>query len=307
MIEYLNHLSKKTELVIQTDQKGQSWNTIWKMECDQPSGSFKIRGMEHLLSHHLSLGHTHFVCSSGGNAGYSLAYCAKMFHVNLKVVTPFALPEHMRKLIETQGAKLILKGKDWAEADAYARKIAHDEGSVYVSPFDDSLLWKGYESIIEECAEQMEEPEQIYLSVGGGGLLMGIWQGLKKVGWKKAQIVTIETPGTASFFYSNRVGSIYELDEVSGIATSLAARKVPSALAPLIGHNRIKSKIITDKSALHGCRYFFEKFNRIVEPACGAMVSAVRSEFGSEKSRLAIACGGITMNSEFFHKTIQTL
>jgi L-serine/L-threonine ammonia-lyase len=36
---------------------------LFKMECYQPSGSFKIRGISHLMLRHVAAGADHFVCS----------------------------------------------------------------------------------------------------------------------------------------------------------------------------------------------------------------------------------------------------
>ena len=52
----------------------QNKSVFFKMECYQPTGSFKIRGMEELCRFHFNEGKRNFVASSGGNAGYSLAY-----------------------------------------------------------------------------------------------------------------------------------------------------------------------------------------------------------------------------------------
>jgi threonine dehydratase len=51
---------------------------VWlKMECLQPIGSFKIRGIGLLCQELKSAGCTRFVSSSGGNAGYAVAYAGR--------------------------------------------------------------------------------------------------------------------------------------------------------------------------------------------------------------------------------------
>ena len=50
-------------------------NVFLKMDCSLPSGSFKIRGMSHLIQTCVLTGqYNRFIASSGGNAGIAAAY-----------------------------------------------------------------------------------------------------------------------------------------------------------------------------------------------------------------------------------------
>ena len=51
------------------------------MECNQPAGSFKLRGMDYLCSFAAKNGATQFVSSSGGNASLSAAYAGRMMGI----------------------------------------------------------------------------------------------------------------------------------------------------------------------------------------------------------------------------------
>ena len=51
---------------------------VWlKMDCWQPVGSFKIRGMGRRCQQAAADGARRLVCSSGGNAGYAVAYAVR--------------------------------------------------------------------------------------------------------------------------------------------------------------------------------------------------------------------------------------
>ena len=58
------------------------------MDALQPSGSYKDRGMSHLLKHYLSKGTKSFISSSGGNAGLSAATVANIMNVQCHVIVP---------------------------------------------------------------------------------------------------------------------------------------------------------------------------------------------------------------------------
>ncbi|MEP7244758.1 MAG: pyridoxal-phosphate dependent enzyme [Gammaproteobacteria bacterium] len=76
----------------------------FKMECYQPSGSFKLRGVGHLMADCVQRGIRDFVCSSGGNAGLAVAYSAAEFGVNATVILPSTTPSSVQVIaVETHG------------------------------------------------------------------------------------------------------------------------------------------------------------------------------------------------------------
>lgn len=66
-------------------------------------------------------------------------------------------------------------------------------------------------------------------SVGGGGLLCGIYQGLERHGWSDVTVIATETEGAASFYEAFRAGKLVRLDKIDTLATSLGALEVTEA------------------------------------------------------------------------------
>ena len=168
-------------------------NVFYKMECFQPTNSFKIRGMDAFCRFHVKQGHKNFISSSGGNAGYSMAYAGMKLNAKVKVVVPKTTSQFMKQKIETLNAEVLIFGDAWDDAHQHALQLSKTENAIYVPPFDDELLWQGHSTIIDECFDQMPQPDKLIVSVGGGCLLCGILMGLKKHGWNKTQIITTET------------------------------------------------------------------------------------------------------------------
>jgi len=72
-----------------------------------------------------------------------------------------------------------------------------------VPAYDDPILWSGHSSMVHEIQKELQkEPDAIFCSVGGGGLLGGIILGCKDVGWEHVPIVTLETTGSDCFYES---------------------------------------------------------------------------------------------------------
>ncbi|HEX2898323.1 MAG TPA: pyridoxal-phosphate dependent enzyme, partial [Bacteroidia bacterium] len=180
----------------------------FKMDCHQPTRSFKIRGMAHLVRHLVAAGQQDFVASSGGNAGYSLAYACKRLGARVHVVVPVTSPARMRDLIAGEGATVEVHGESWQEAHGHAMAIAKDRQAYYVSPFDDALLWAGHSTMIDECALEIPEPDMVIAAVGGGGLLCGIMEGMERNAWRKTVFLAAETTGSASYDRAIAAGKV---------------------------------------------------------------------------------------------------
>ena len=241
----------------------------------------------------------HFVASSGGNAGFSLAYAATRQDCPVTVVVPQSTPQRMQDIISGVGAKVIVHGKVWSEADQLARELSQAAQSLYVSPFDHPWLWEGHASIVDELVEQFREmgngfPSKIVLSVGGGGLFSGVMQGLEKHHLLDQVIVVgAETTGAASFALAHARERLERLERIETIAGSLGAPQIADQAFEWIQKGRIESHVISDQTAVAACRAFLEEFNVLIEPACGAALSYVYHPDFSISDVLVIACGGV--------------
>ena len=60
----------------------------FKMDCYQPAGSFKIRGIGAVCQDALAQGKTRLISSSGGNAGYAAAYAGRKLATPVTVIVP---------------------------------------------------------------------------------------------------------------------------------------------------------------------------------------------------------------------------
>lgn len=276
-----------------------------KMEALQPTGCFKIRGVGHACQTYHSWGARSLVSSSGGNAGLAVVYSGQKLGVPAKVFVPQSTSPWMRRLIEREGGIVIEHGAAWDDAHAHALKIAEKEGTAYIHPFDDPLIWEGHASMMEEVARAGEKPGAVVLSVGGGGLLCGVLEGLHRVGWEDVPVITVETEGAASFSKSVEAGRLITLDAIRSIATTLGARTVTAEALSWTRRHTILPRVVSDREALNACFRFLNDHRILVEPACGAALAAVydRAEpLRRYKSLLVIVCGGAGVNLELFRE-----
>jgi len=276
----------------------------FKMDCFQPSGSFKIRGIDLLCRTYFQKGYTHFISSSGGTAGYSVAFVSRQLGTKATVVVPSTTNEAVMEKIRSLGAVVEVIGDVWDEAHAYALEQAKEAGAAYIHPFDDPGLWKGHSTIIDECSLQVEKPDTIVVAVGGGGLLSGVFHGIDNNGWGDCKVVAVETKGAASYSAALDAGKLVDLPKIDSIATSLGAKRVAQEALDLGKKHKVTSVVVSDQQALEACRQFLDEFRVVVEPACGAALSIVYQDhdiIAHDKSVLVLVCGGIGFTAEKLH------
>lgn len=270
---------------------------IWlKLDALQASGSFKLRGVGHACEAHVSRGARRFVSSSGGNAGLAVAYAVRMLGVPVTVVVPETTTQRARELLRLEDAEVIVEGASWQEANAHAQSLL-GSNDAFIHPFDDPLLWQGHASIIDEVAQTGFKPDAVLLSVGGGGLLCGVVEGLHRNGWHDTPVIAVETEGTASFRAALKAGHPVELERIRGVATSLGAKRVCEQAFEWSKVHPIQSAVVSDFGALNACERFLADHRILVEPACGASLSLAyenSAQLEPYKRVLVIVCGGAT-------------
>ncbi|MEM9773415.1 MAG: pyridoxal-phosphate dependent enzyme [Chloroflexota bacterium] len=281
---------------VQSHMMGDNLNgDIWlKLDALQPCGSFKARGMAAACQQFLADGYTSFVSSSGGNAGLAVAWAGRRSGVPVTVVVPESTKERPKELIALEGAKVIVHGESWQEAHALATEIAVD-GAALLHPFDIPTIWDGHASMIHEMAQTGIKPDAIVLSVGGGGLLIGVVLGLNQVGWRDVPVLALETHGAASLHGSRVAGEHITLEKIDTIATTLGAKRVAEKAFELVQSGRVYTLTVSDKEAVDACGRFLDDHRILVEPACGAALAAVYAgcDFLQEKQTIAVVvCGG---------------
>lgn len=274
--------------------------SIWlKLDAVQPCGSFKLRGVGHACEVHHQRGATRFVSSSGGNAGLAVAYAGRRLGVAVTVVVPETTTERAKELLALEGAEVIVHGSSWQEANQLALTLT-TPSDAFIHPFDDPLLWTGHATLIDEVAQSGHKPDAVVLSVGGGGLLCGVIEGLHRNGWQDVPVIAVETEGAASFRASVDAGHSVEIERISSIATSLGAKRVCDQAVHYQALHPIESVIVSDQDALKACERFLVDHRVLVEPACGAALSLAynSTSLGSYNTVLMVVCGGATATLE---------
>ncbi|PHH64218.1 hypothetical protein CDD81_4832 [Ophiocordyceps australis] len=223
---------------------------------------------------------------------------------------------------------------------------ARGEEPVYVPPFDAPEIWDGYAAIPVEIWRQLQgaslagpngqgqdhdhnngqdqgqdsdqdqdqdqgqhlaKIDAIICSVGGGGLLCGIMQGLDSLATTRhrPRLIAMETAGADSLAQSLLQQQHVTLAGITSLATSLGARRVAEqAFRYALRSHQVTSVVLTDEDAICACRRFLDEERFLVELACGVClalcyhgrVAELVPGFSRDSVVVVVVCGGSNMS-----------
>ena len=166
---------------------------VWlKLECRQPTGSFKIRGALHKM---MPLGDAQtrgIVTASAGNHGLGVAYAAKMLGLsNVTIIVPRTAPRAKVERLQRFPISLRQVGETYEEAHQAAEEMAASTGSTYIPAYDDPQVIAGAGTCGLEILIDLPDVESLIVPVGGGGLVAGIAVATKSL-QPAAQVIGVQ-------------------------------------------------------------------------------------------------------------------
>ncbi|KAF2730577.1 tryptophan synthase beta subunit-like PLP-dependent enzyme [Polyplosphaeria fusca] len=294
-----------------------------KLDNLQPSGSFKSRGIGYYILRRLeeippnNASQAHIFTSSGGNAGLAAVHASRTVGLPCTVVVPLSTKPLMINKLKAAGAHEVLqKGATWQDADTYLRNEVMPKAgnaAIYTPPFDHPDIWTGHSTLIHELSSQLpafssSPPAAIICSVGGGGLLNGICQGLDSLPHPQTPsptttttVLAVETAGAASLAAALDAGKVVTLPGITSQATSLGAVRVLESSFLYARRERVRSVVLSDGEAAMGCVRLADEERLMVELACGVSVAvcfdgrleaALGRKVRSEEKVVVVVCGG---------------
>ncbi len=152
-----------------------------KDEAQNPTGSFKDRGLCVAVSKHIELGSESFALPSAGNAAVSMsAYCAAG-GVSCYIFMPSDTPEPFFQDCELYGASVTRIDGDISVCG----QVMRDQGGSWtdLSTTKEPYRVEGKKTLAYEIVEQLgwEIPDAIICPTGGGTAVIGIWKGLAEL------------------------------------------------------------------------------------------------------------------------------
>lgn len=248
-----------------------------KLENQQKTGSFKIRGASNKIAAMVERGEIRpVVASSAGNHAQGVANAAGKFGLPATIVMPKTAPIAKVQATEGYGAKVVLAGDCYDDAYKRACEICEEEGAVFLHPYNDPEVIAGQGTLTLEILQELPTAEVIIVPAGGGGLLAGTALAAKLLK-PSVKVYGVQAEGADAIAQSFREKKLVTTDTASTIADGIAVKAPGDLTVGII--NRYADGIVTvsDSEIANAILLLMERSKQIVEPAGATPLAAVLS------------------------------
>jgi threonine dehydratase len=248
-----------------------------KLECLQVTGSFKPRGATNkLLSLSKEETRRGIITASGGNHGLAVAYAGWLSKAATTVYVPENVSPDKQKKLEAWGAKVILRGRHWSEANTVAMEVAAQEGLAYFHPFADPAVIAGQGTLAVEVLEQAPEADMFLVAIGGGGLISGVALAAKALR-PNVRIIGIEPVGAPTMHECFKAGRVVELPGITTKVPTMAALKTETINYEIARRHVEEVVLITDDDMREAARWLWFEMGLAADLSGAAAIAALRS------------------------------
>ncbi|MEX1294952.1 MAG: pyridoxal-phosphate dependent enzyme [Candidatus Limnocylindrales bacterium] len=267
-------------------------NVYLKLELFQKTGSFKPRGAFDQLALLIDeTGADRFVGVSGGNFAQGLAYAGAVLGVSTTIVMPQTTPDNYVQATRGYGGKVELVESIAAAIDR-AEELA-EAGATLAHPFDHPAMMAGDGTLGLELVEDVPELTDVFISVGGGGLITGVGSAVL-ASRPEARIWAVETDGAQVLHDSLSAGRALSMTPTS-LARTLGSPYLSSAAYEFARRHVHESLVVSDAKAYAALVLLLERAKVLPELAAACTLAAfdeVAERFGPADHVVLVLCGG---------------
>lgn len=270
---------------------------VLKLDCLQPTGSFKVRGSMNTL---LSLSEEQIarglITASGGNHGLAVGYAAAMGGTRAIVYLPSSAPVSKSEKLRDWGAEVRVEGAVFDDAAKAAVAEAERSGMTFVHPFSPPSVVAGQGTLGLEILDQLPDVDTVLVAIGGGGLIAGVATAIKAVK-PSVRIVGIEPRGAPTHHASRAAGELVTLDKIDTKAGTLAPRRTEPLNFELVSKHVDELVLVSDQAMTEAARWLWFELGIAAELSGAAAIAALQTRAVSiapGETICAIICGAGT-------------
>jgi threonine synthase len=275
-----------------------------KNEGENPTGSFKDRGMTVGVTKALELGVKSVICASTGNTSASLAAYAAKAGLQCAVLIPsgkIAYGKLAQAII--YGAKVIQVRGNFDQALDIVFKLSEKHRNIYLLNSINPFRIEGQKSLGFEICEQLDNkpPDRVIVPVGNAGNISAIWKGFTEfhnLGFVKTlpKMTGIQAVGAAPIAEAIKNGSstITPLSTPETIATAI---RIGAPVSWKKAINAIRdsggtAETVTDEEILEAQKTLSRLEGLFVEPASASSIAGLKKlvENGDVDKNERIVC-----------------
>jgi threonine dehydratase len=277
-----------------------------KLENEQTTGSFKLRGALNVLATlPPDIRERGVVASSAGNHGLGVAYAAKHFHTPATIFVPSHAPQVKRDGITALGATIDTSQPHYDAAMDAAKAFAAKHGATFINPCLGEMLLAGQGTVALEILGELPDLATLVVNVGGGGLLGGCGTIVRSVA-PRARILGAQSVNTAAMSRSLAAGHVVEIDNTRTLADGLAGQIDNDAFD--IGRHALDDIVtLTEDEIAAAIGFLWSEHQQRVEGAGVCAAGAVwTKKFKELKTPAAVVVSGGNIDPATFDSVLRS-
>jgi threonine synthase len=257
-----------------------------KDEANNPTGSFKARGLSLAVSMARALGATDVCLPSAGNAGSALAAYAARAGLRAHVFLPKDIAHLFVLETEAYGAHVETVDGLISDAGRACAAQAKEHGWYECATLKEPYRVEGKKTLGYELAEQGQWalPDAILYPTGGGTGLVGMWKAFGEleemgfIGSERPRMYAVQAEGCAPMVKAFSEG-LESAPFWEGAETHAHGLRVPSALGDFLILRALREShgagiAVSEQEILQGVRDAASSEGLFVAPEGGACVAA---------------------------------
>mgnify|MGYP000123798557 CR=1 FL=1 len=269
-----------------------------KHENYQPVGAFKVRGGINLVSRLTAEERLRGVISaSTGNHGQSIAYAARKFGVQARIVVPQKANPGKVAAMEGMGAEVIFHGATFDEARLHCEDLAREKGYRYVHSGDEPLLIAGVATEVLEMLEEEPRLEVILVPIGGGSGAAGACIVARAVN-PRIRVIGVQSESSPAAYQSWKQRKLVEAPNRT-VAEGLATGTAFALPQRILWEHLDDFLLLSDAEILRAMVWMVEKAHTLAEAAGAApLAAAYRLRQDLAGRRVGLICSGGNVSPE---------
>jgi threonine dehydratase len=274
-----------------------------KLECLQHTGAFKARGalnkISTLTAEERRAG---LICASTGNHGLAVAYAAKRFGCHCVVVLPENANPHKASLLQKLGAEIVVHGTGSDVRQEKVNELSLAKGYAQVPPFSDPSVIAGQGTVGLEILEDLADVDEVYVPIGGGGLVAGIAVAIKEKN-PRTRIFGVEPENSGAMCEAVRQNGPVPLARVETIADGLAATITEELNYSIVKRYVDDLILVSDRAIVESTLFLIENAKVLVEPSGGASLAGLLANSQRRGRAVCVVSGGnVTLEQLYAHR-----
>jgi threonine dehydratase len=277
-----------------------------KHENYQPIGAFKVRGGINLISQLSAEERAQgVIAASTGNHGQSVAFAARLFGVQARIVVPEKANPGKVAAMQGMGAEVIFHGATFDEARLHCEALAREHGYRYIHAGDEPLLIAGVATEALEMLEAQPSLQVIMVPIGGGSGAAGACIVAHAVN-PTIRVIGVQSEASPAAYKSWRQRRLVEAPNrtlAEGLATGTAFA-LPQAI---LWEALDDFVLLRDEEILQAMVWMVERAHTLAEAAGATPLAAaynLRNELKGKK--VGLVCSGGNTSLEHLRQALNS-